>query len=565
MEFLKHSALSLLRLLNSDGDLIKHTFKRVFCYFRKPRFIATLCLSLWGISLSALADTSTETPHFTIQQYLIEGNSKVSTAQLNASVLSFTGEGKDFSTIESAVEAIRKAYKASGYEAVRVSIPKQEIDDGIVRLQVTEATISNVLIQGNKYFDEANLRHSLPALQNGEMPNIKKLGINLQLTNESFAKQTQVTFRQGQDPRTVEAVVNVADDQPWHAAISLDNTGTTDTGDWRLGFAYMNANMFNRDHTFSAQYVTSPDHLSDVEIFGLSYRIPLYSLGDAIELSASHSSVNSGVVNTTAGTYGISGSGDSFGAHYIYLLPRVADWDQRLNMGVDYRHFSNSVKLQGGAGDSLVPDLEIHPISLSYIGSVRGQDREWGGGISLHHNIPGGQDGKASDLQQVGARPQANPTYSLVRYDAHITQSLPAAFKVHAEFSGQYTKDALISGEQFGIGGSSSVRGFHERVIANDYGHQASVELHTPDFGHLIKTGKIKLSALAFYDFAVARRNHAALGEATQNHISSAGFGIRSSIGTRTNLRFDIAKVLDDDTIGNDGDVRAHVNLMVLF
>jgi len=276
----------------------------------------------------------------------------VPTAQLNASVVEFTGEGKNFATIESAVEAIRKAYKASGYEAVRVSIPKQEIDDGIVRLQVTEATISNVLIQGNKHFDEANVRHSLPALQNGEMPNIKKLGVNLQLANESFAKQTQVTFRQGQDPRTVEAVVNVADDRPWHAAISLDNTGTTDTGDWRTGFAYMNANMFNRDHTLSAQYVTSPDHAADVKIYGLSYRIPLYTLGDAIELSASHSTVNSGVVNTTAGSYGISGGGDSFGVHYIYLLPRFIELDHRLNIGWDYRHFTNKVQLVGGAGGS---------------------------------------------------------------------------------------------------------------------------------------------------------------------------------------------------------------------
>jgi len=41
----------------------------------------------------------------------------------------------------------------------------------------------------------------------------------------------------------------------------------------------------------------------------------------------------------------------------------------------------------------------------------------------------------------------------------------------------------LISGEQFGLGGADSVRGFEEREISGDDGIQLNLETHSPSFG----------------------------------------------------------------------------------
>ena len=525
------------------------------------RVVAAICML--ALSLPCLADPAPSTLRFTIQSYDIAGNTKLSESSLKDAVAPFTGEGQDFSSIQSAISAITSLYKAAGYEAVRVVVPKQEIDDGTVHLQVIEAALGRVLVQGNKFFDESNVLHALPTLRVGETPNISKLGADLRLSNESYAKQTQVTFRQGEDPRTVDAVVNVSDDQPWHAAISLDNTGTDQTGNWRLGFAYLNANVLNLDHALAAQFVTSPSHLEDVQIFGLNYRIPLYGIGDALEFNASHSSVNSGVVNTTSGSYGINGSGDNFGVHYIHLLPRIKEWDQRFDIGVDYRHFHNGVSFVGSAGGSLIPDTEVRPLSASYEGFIRGQDREWGMQLAILHNIPGGSDGGSQAFR--ASRQPADTNYTMARYSFHITQTLPKNWQIHTEFNGQITNDALISGEQFGIGGVSSVRGFEERALANDKGYRATVEVHTPDFGSALHNANLKIKALAFLDAANASRNHGLDGETAHNHIASIGLGLRCSMGQHANLRFDVADTIDEGGISKTGLKKMQASFVYLF
>jgi hemolysin activation/secretion protein len=522
-------------------------------------------MALCGILISSFsyADTTPDTPHFAIARYVIAGNLKLATASLNAAVAPYTGPNADFSTIQAAVSAIQRLYKDSGYEAVRVVIPKQEVDAGVIRLEVIEAALGKVEVQGNQFFDEANVRHSLPALVPGEMPNVKSLGEELRLANESFAKQTQVTFRQGDDPGTLDADVKVVDIRPWHAGVSLDNTGTPQTGNGRLGFAFTDANLLDRDHTFSGQYVTSTENPSHVKIFGLNYGIPLYGLGETIELSTTHSNVNSGVVSTTAGSYGISGSGDNYGLHLVHLLPRTMDWDQRVNFGLDVHRYVNSVILQGGQGGSLVPNTEVHLLALAYIGFIREPAREWGINIALNHNLPGGGDASAQSLQ--AARQTANPNYTLLRYDFNFTQNLPNQWRLHAGLSGQYTGSSLISGEQFGIGGIYSVRGFQERILANDRGDRASIELHTPDFGRQFGSTDFKLHALAFYDTAYASRNNALSGEVAQNHLASAGLGLRGNIGRNATIRLDFARIIADDGIADSGKKTLQAGLVCLF
>jgi len=78
--------------------------------------------------------------------------------------------------------------------------------------------------------------------------------------------------------------------------VSLDNTGNEATHRYRSGFAYQHANRFDRDHVLTAQFVTSPGNRHDVYVYGLGYRIPIYSLGDSIDLIASYSNVDSGTV-----------------------------------------------------------------------------------------------------------------------------------------------------------------------------------------------------------------------------------------------------------------------------
>jgi len=130
--------------------------------------------------------------------------------------------------------------------------------------------------------------------------------------------------------------------------------------------------------------------------------------------------------------------------------------------------------------------------------------------------------------------------------------------------TGQETSDALVSGEQFGMGGFDNVRGFLEREVANDRGYRGNFEVYTPDFGKWFGNNW-KVRALGFYDAGRALRNHALPGEVTAISIGSSGLGLRLAYANSATLRLDYAVVNDAGGTQGKGDARLHASVIFLF
>lgn len=184
-----------------------------------------------------------------------------------------------------------------------------------------------------QFFTTANIVRSLSALRPGQPPKVDDIARNLRTANESSAKQTRVVLRAGDKDGTVDAVAKVSDSRPLRFSLSLDSTGTPSTGILRAGVAAQHSNLFDRDHAFSAQCLTSTENPRDVNIVGTGYRIPLYRFGDTLEFGYVYSNVNSGSGSTSAGSFGISGSGNFYAVRYNWNLPRRLNLDQRISLG----------------------------------------------------------------------------------------------------------------------------------------------------------------------------------------------------------------------------------------
>ena len=259
---------------------------------------------------------------FDITEYRVEGSTLLSNRQIQAAVAPFQGKQRDFADIQRALEALETAYRKAGFGAVQVFLPEQELEGGVVLLRVVESRIGQVEITGNKYFDTANIRRSVPALKEGQTPNSRALADNLRAANESPVKQARVVLRPSSTPNEVIAKVEVEDQSPWRVFSTLDNTGTNETGRTRLGVGLQHANLFNRDHVATAQYITSPEAADRVAIYSLGYRLPLYGLGDSIDVFAGYSDVDAGTTETPAGPLQFSGQGSVYGARYNLLFAR---------------------------------------------------------------------------------------------------------------------------------------------------------------------------------------------------------------------------------------------------
>ena len=526
---------------------------------------AGLLLLSQAVSVSA-QDAAAPAPRFEIKRFDVRGNTLLAPEQVERIVAPFTGANKDFADIQRALESLELAYRERGYGIVQVILPEQDITKGVVQFRVKQPTVGRVLIEGNKHFDAQNIRRSLPTVKEGETPNSKAIARNLQVTAEHPVKETNVLLRSAASEDQVDVNIKVSDRKPWRAFLSGDNTGTPETGSYRVGFGYQHSNLFNRDHSLTGQYITSPDHVDDVQIYALGYRIPLYEWNAALDLIGGYSNVDSGVVG---GLFNVAGSGTVAGARLSYFLPKWGEVDQKLALGLDYRAFKNEV-IFGGQG--FVPDITIHPVSLTYSGLLRMTAGEFSYYGSASRNIPGGNDGSKEDFQcprpsdGLCVRAGAEAEYTIFRYGANYGHAFATDWQLRAGFNGQYTNDALVPGELFGAGGQDSVRAFRLREVTNDKGYSGTLEAYTPDFARklgLADTTRARL--LAFFDISQLRRNNTQPGEVAKENLSSIGVGLRLSRPHVYSLRLDVGEVLDGGGSRTQGDIRANVSVVLMY
>ncbi|WP_338849729.1 ShlB/FhaC/HecB family hemolysin secretion/activation protein [Massilia sp. W12] len=516
------------------------------------------------------ATTGLEAPpiiRFDISSFAVSGNTLLPEDVVQAAVAPYTGRSRDFGDVQRALEALEKIYHQRGFNTVQVELPEQELNQGVVKLRVVQMRIGKVTVDGNSVFATENIRRSVPGLKEGETPNIKQVSASLRMANENPAKKVTLQLESGDKDEEVNALLKVADERPWKLGASLANTGSKSSGKTHLGLTMQHANLWGLDHVGSLQYTTTTEHPSRVGVYGLGYHIPLYNLGDSLDIFASYSDVDSGLIafgtnvaGSPTGMLAVSGKGRVFGLRYNQSLARRGDWEPRLSYGLDYKAFINNVSL----GEyQLGEDVTIHPLSISLSANRTLSSGELSLGATLLKNIPGGKNGRDSDLQAV--RAGANPRFTILRLNANYSRSLAKDWQFRFSANAQYTRDVLIPGEQFGAGGATSVRGFAERELSNDYGMQVNTEVYSPNICTSAGGAAMQCRLVFFHDLAYLARNQTQPGEQGHATISSLGLGWRVLLGRSLSAQMDVGRVIDDGKIAGKSKHMMHFKINLSY
>lgn len=530
--------------------------------------IALLSLILLS-SVTFAAGPSASSPQFDIDSFLVSGNTLLDPAALSGILKGFTGKTKTFSAVEDAREALEKAYRDKGYFTVLVVVPEQEVVGGRVRLDVLENRIGNIKIKKDPNFDEENIRRSLPGLREGTIPDINAVSRSLLLANESPAKKTQINLVDTGTEKTVDAEVNVTSERPWKVGLYADNTGDKDTGRARLGILAEHANLFNLDHLLTLQYITS-EKFDKVNIYSAGYRVPFYSLGSSLDVIAAYSDVNAGTISAAATSMDVSGKGTVLGTHYNQNFTRIGNYTHKATLGLDYRAYDNDVTF---VGTQLGSKVTVHPVSLAYSGNYAVERYRTIFYVLGLQNLPYTWDGRDTKDNFNEARSGAPRDYNLLRYGAEAAGTVWADWQLRALVNGQYTNDQLVPGEQFGLGGVRSVRGFNERATSGDEGYAATVEAYTPDLARFAKISAFQARFLMFYDWGEVADNDPLPGEAHSARMASFGPGLRITDGKKYMIAADLGIVSTppaDNTLKSNENVsrwsqRWHLSASIIF
>ena len=502
----------------------------------------------------------TVVPRFEIKNIFLKGNTILPPQEVASILHKYSGSQKNFGTLQEAMDELEAAYRKRGFTMVTVLLPEQELEKGEVTFNVLESTIQEITVEGNQHYSRDNILRSLPDLKIGQSPRVSLISENLRAVNENPAKKLTLQFKSGEKDTDLTAQLKVTDKKPWQITLTGDNTGSSTTGDYRTGLAFQHFNLFDLDHVLAMQYITSPDHFEKVQVFSGSYRLPLYNWGDTLDFFGAYSDVDSGTVQISGTNISVSGNGIISGIRYNKTLPRLGAYEQKLIGGMDYRRYDNSAI---ALGEELAKDIVAHPFNLTYGGTWNNKFITLDGALGLLYNIPWGDKGEKRDFEAV--RNGAAADYLIGRYNVSAVIRPGGDWIVRLLGTGQYTDNRLIPGEQFGLGGSNSIRGYEEREEAWDNGLSATAELYSPDLAGLMEFKKVQLRLVGFYDSGYGYNQRPNTGELDHHSLSGAGLGVRLGAGENLNFQLDWGHALDTSTTTRRGDDRIHFKVSVSY
>jgi hemolysin activation/secretion protein len=512
------------------------------------RATAAIRAGVLCLAIACAAPVQGAEPRFAVGGFEIEGNLPIARERAQAVLAPYAGPAVGIEQLQAAATALEAELTERGFPFYRVILPPQSLE-GTVTVRVLPFRLGNINVSGNKYFPTPNVLASLPALKAGESPNVAEIGRNRAAANEHPSKEVEITFRQSEIADAVDADVKVEDQPPFGFFAGLNNTGDRRTGTWRATLGVQHSNLWNLDHSITATYTTAPEKTQDVKQYGLYYRVPFYAVSGALTALYAHSDVDSG---TIANAFEVSGRGEFMGVHWRqHLTPRGA-YSHSVEAGIDDRFFDNNVVF---ASTQVGVDVRSRPVSFAYLARLDRAESVLAGSIQYAHNLGGGSDN--NDAAYSGNRAGATRDWQALRY------SLDGSWRVSpwvlgVRVRGQYANEPLIPGEQFGLGGATSLRGLREREVTGETGITFTAEGLRP----LPWEG---WNAIVFIDAGQVRVKDAAAGQQARQGASSVGVGLRWTVARRLLLAIDAAQVLDGTSASEAGDRRIHASIVYRF
>jgi len=497
-----------------------------------------------------------ESAGFEIRAFVVEGNTLFTDAALRGPLKPFIGSAKTAGDVEKARAALEKAYHDAGYVSVMVNIPvPQTVEHGRVRLEVIESTIGNVRVTGNRTFTRANVLQALPALAPGRILYLPDVQRELDLLNRNPDLKVAPVLMPGSAPGTVDVELKVKDRLPLHGNLDVNNRSTHDTTELRLNGLLRYDNLWQLEHTLSAQFQLSPQDPAEVQVAAGSYTLPTpWSPSQMLALY--------GIWSNSDTAFGegfqVLGKGYIVGAQYAFSLPpfpvserwswfplKTGDYAHNLAFAVEFKDLEENVGAGPGAAGFRLP-VRYLPFSLAYGASL---PDSWGLSmleLSLHVSIRG----VVSDTEEFDQkRYNASPNYVYGRLLAARTQRLPAGMELFVELEGQIADGPLISNEQYIAGGMKNVRGYQESEETSDDALFGTVELRAPELAALAGLPDwFQFVPFAFYDRAHLWLNDPLPGQCGSGTLSGTGLGFRGMITSHVAYELDWGVALSDSS-----------------
>lgn len=520
------------------------------------------CGLVWadtGAPVPATADPghtrAASAPRFAIWEIQVRGNTLLDGTIIERTLTPFLGPDGHLDKVQDAASALERAYREAGYPTVLVNIPEQDVVAGLVQLEVVEGKVSRVRVTGSRYHLLSEIKSKVDSVQPGQPMHIPSFQADLNTLN-STSNDLRVTpvLKPGRTPGTVEVDLRVKDELPLHGSLELNNHNSLDTTDTRMSASISYDNLWQQHHSISLQYQDAPEQPGESRVLASTYILPI--IDNVSRLAAYAVSSDSEV--STVGDLSVVGAGNILGVRLVRALGASSGYVHSLSVGMDYKDFDESVRMQGADADRT--PIQYASLAGIYNGTVISEKTTTRLGFSLNMGLRemlGGSDFEAFNRK----RNDAKPNFAYIQSSVKHQYRLASGWRINGRGKIQWADSPLISNEQFSAGGATTVRGYYESQTLGDDGVVASLELESPDW--LASGSELRLRG--FVDGGWLRIQDPLPSQDGESAVAGMGVGADYKLGKWLTFVSDAAVALREATDIDEGDLRIHAAVVLDF
>jgi hemolysin activation/secretion protein len=415
--------------------------------------------------------------YFDIDDFAVQGADTLPQIEIERAIYPFLGPHKSSEDVEKARAALEKAYHDKGFQTVSVAVPQQNVQGRVVVLKVTELKVGRLRVKNSRFFDTDKIKDKAKSLQEGSVPNFNDVTKDIVSLNQWPDRRVTPALRAGVTPGTVDVDLNVDDKAPIHGSLEINNRQSPDTTPERIAATVHYDDLWQVGDSVSFSYQVAPERSTDAEVYSGSY----LKRTDLDWLSLLFYGVDSNSNVATVGGTNIVGPGQIVGGRTVITLPALENLFHTLSVGIDYKHFEQTVSL---GTDSFASPVTYYPVVANYSATFQSEKSTTQFSASLTYNI---RPVSSSAVDFDAKRFDASPDFTHFNIDLSHTQELDKGFQLYGRLQGQAADGPLVSSEQMSVGGLDTVRGYLESETLGDEGVVANLELRTPDLGSMLQ------------------------------------------------------------------------------
>ena len=474
-----------------------------------------------------------------VRKFVVKGNTAFTAKELAEVLKPYTLRRLSFPELLAAQQAIDRLYIENGYITSGTFLPPQNLDNGIVTIEVIEGTLNEINITGLKRLQPGYVRDRIIKATNAPINRDDLLNALQLLQLDPLIANLSAELTAGTTIGSSILELNLEEADPFDLTLAYDNFRSPSVGTDRRQVNLTHRNLVGLGDRISVGYLNTngSNSLND-----LNYNIPINASNGSLGFRLGYT--DSKIIEDPFEEFDIESENTNY--EFTYRQPLLQKPTQDLAIGFSFSRNDSFTTAEGeplqlSRGSQINGETDISALRFFTEYTTRNAKQvfalrsQFSLGVNLFDATINNRD--TPDSNFLAWRGQAQYLRS---FGSNLTLLLRSDF--------QASDRPLVPVEQFSLGGALSVKGYRQDVLLGDNGLFSSAEVRAT----VARIPKLNTSIqlTPFLDFGKVWNSDDLAFDT--NTLISTGIGLRVQSGDYFAARIDYGiPLVDLDSEGN--------------